>query len=247
LDREWLSEDELPSLPTPHDNPIRGGSTTTHDDIIRGGSSPIIRSPIPPEPPPIRSSLEEEVVPSVVDGPATTSNLAPEGATSPITPVKATSSSEGDDDRPTSKYWDEDLPEKRRFKPNPKFLQHASAKIRLRDLLQGQLMSLDWRSNALQQASTYYSRMMASLQLATDPYTNEIDGDIHPCLLSSKASQADNPTYEEAMNGPHKEGFYQAMVTELKTLTDMECWDVVHYRLGSTGWLDSFKYRQLSI
>jgi hypothetical protein len=70
--------------------------------------------------------------------------------------------------------------------------------------------------------------MMAPLQLATDPYINEIDGDIHPCFCHpSKASQADNPTYEEAINGPHNEGFYQAMVTELTTLTDMECWDVV--------------------
>jgi hypothetical protein len=46
--------------------------------------------------------------------------------------------------------------------------------------------------------------MMALFQLATDPFTNEIDGDLHPCLLVSKASQADNPTFEEAMNGPHR-------------------------------------------
>jgi hypothetical protein len=42
----------------------------------------------------------------------------------------------------------------------------------------------------------------------------------------SPVVQTDNPTYEEAMNGPHNEGFYQAMETELKALTDMECWDV---------------------
>jgi hypothetical protein len=29
------------------------------------------------------------------------------------------------------------------------------------------------------------------------------------------------------MNGPHRAGFYEAMVAELKTLTDMICWDVV--------------------
>jgi hypothetical protein len=42
-------------------------------------------------------------------------------------------------------------------------------------------------------------KMMAMLQLATDSFTNEIDGDLHPCLLSSKASQADNPTLMDSM------------------------------------------------
>jgi hypothetical protein len=68
-------------------------------------------------------------------------------------------------------------------------------------------MHLGWKSNLLKQVPTYYSNLMALLQLATDPFTNEIDGNLHPCLLSSKASQVDNPTYEEAMNGPHRNGF----------------------------------------
>jgi hypothetical protein len=97
--------------------------------------------------------------------------------------------------------------------------------VKFRDYERSSLINLDWKCNLLQQVPTYYSKMMALLQLATDPFTHEIDGDIHPCLLSSKASQADNPTYEEAMNGPHRDGFYQAMVKELKTLRDMECKD----------------------
>jgi hypothetical protein len=75
--------------------------------------------------------------------------------------------------------------------------------------------------------------MMVLLQLATDQVTKEIDGEIHPCLLASKASQSDNPTYEEAMNGPRREGFLQAMTIELKTLTEMECWEVVTRVQGS--------------
>jgi hypothetical protein len=62
-------------------------------------------------------------------------------------------------------------------------------------------MALDWSENELHSVSTYYSKMMALFQLATDPVTKEIDGEIYPCLLASKASQSDNPTYEEAMNG----------------------------------------------
>jgi hypothetical protein len=74
---------------------------------------------------------------------------------------------------------------------------------------------------------------MALFQLATDPFTNEIDGDLHPGLLASKASQADNPTFEEAMYGPHREGFHEAMVKELKTLEDMNCWEVIDQVPGS--------------
>jgi hypothetical protein len=98
-------------------------------------------------------------------------------------------------------------------------------------------MNLDWTSNQLQQVPTYYSKMMALLQMATDPFSGEIDGDIHPCLLASKASQADNPTFEEATHGPHRDGFHQAMVKEIKTLTDMECWEVVKRVPGSNGLL----------
>jgi hypothetical protein len=75
--------------------------------------------------------------------------------------------------------------------------------------------------------------MMAQFQLATDPFTNEIDGALYPCLLASKASQADNPSYQEVMNGPHKDGFLQAMRKELLTLEDMNCWEVVERVPGS--------------
>jgi hypothetical protein len=88
-------------------------------------------------------------------------------------------------------------------------------------------MALNWKDNTLQEQSTHYSRMMALLQLATDPYSNKIDGELHPCLLTSKASQSDNPTHEEAVNGPHREGFHKAMLKELDTLEMMKCWDVV--------------------
>jgi hypothetical protein len=94
-------------------------------------------------------------------------------------------------------------------------------------------MSLDWKSSVLHLVPTYYSKMMALVQLATNPYTNEIDGDLHPCLLTSMASQADNPSYLEAMNGPHRDGFYEAMVKEIKTLSDMQCWDVIDRVPGS--------------
>jgi hypothetical protein len=94
-------------------------------------------------------------------------------------------------------------------------------------------MGLDWSRNQLHSVPSHYSKMMALLQLATDPFTNEIDGDLHPCVLASKACQADNPTFEEAMNGPHREGFHEAMAKEIKTLDDMKCWEVIDRVPGS--------------
>ena len=40
------------------------------------------------------------------------------------------------------------------------------------------------------------------------------------------------------MNGPHRTGFYEAMVAELKTLTEVQCWEVVE-RLPSMNVLPS--------
>jgi hypothetical protein len=160
--------------------------------------------------------------------------------------TRPTSSSEGElghrpsmsnqqESSPKSKYWDEELPDKCHRKPNPKYANHLStSKVRIGDLNQAVLMGLDWKQNQQQPVSTNYSKLMALLQLATDPFTHEIDGDLHPCLLASKASQADNPTYEEVMNSPHRDGFLQAMKKELSTLEEMNCWKVVERIPGST-------------
>jgi hypothetical protein len=165
-------------------------------------------------------SFREDAVPAAVRDQDPLPTSAPEGATSSSeggidSDPKATSSSEGginsapvidpdqsvvqQDSSPNSKYWDEDLPAKRRRKPNTKYAHHLrTAKVKLGDLNQVVLMGLDWKTNSLHQLDTHYIKMMA--QLATDPFTNEIDGDPHPCLLASKASQADNPTFEEAVD-----------------------------------------------
>lgn len=42
-----------------------------------------------------------------------------------------------------------------------------------------------------------------------------------------KANASYNPTWEEEMQGPDYEGFWEACEEELKTLIDMDSWDVV--------------------
>ncbi|KAG7374494.1 reverse transcriptase RNA-dependent DNA polymerase [Nitzschia inconspicua] len=214
LDREWLSDDELPLSP----------------------------SPMPKAP---EGEIEEVVqqradVPTVPDNPPSFS----EGDVSQPTPAPPDPDPAPPDPEPvSSRYWDAPLPAKRQSKPNPKNADLVDSqpaklennlpakletrKFKLKSLNDSVLMALDWSKNQVLQTASNYSKMMALFQLATDPFTNEIDGELHPCLLTSKASQADNPTYEEAMNGPHREGFFEAMKTELKTLIDMDCWEVV--------------------
>ena len=51
--------------------------------------------------------------------------------------------------------------------------------------------------------------------------------DWHPLALKAKADDADNPTWEEAMNGPFREGFWEACEKELAQLEKMNCWEVV--------------------
>ena len=51
--------------------------------------------------------------------------------------------------------------------------------------------------------------------------------DWHPAFLSSQANAADNPTWEEVMNGPDKEGYWEAAEVEIQTLNKKDCWDIV--------------------
>jgi hypothetical protein len=65
-------------------------------------------------------------------------------------------------------------------------------------------------------------------------------------LQSSKASEDDNPTYEHAMSGPNKEGYWKAAKKEVDTLVKKGSWEVVTKKvwihvLPST-W--AFKYKR---
>jgi Reverse transcriptase (RNA-dependent DNA polymerase) len=51
--------------------------------------------------------------------------------------------------------------------------------------------------------------------------------DLHPLLLQAKVNAEDNPTWDEAMNGPLRDGYWKAAEKELQTLEAMDVWDVV--------------------
>jgi hypothetical protein len=46
---------------------------------------------------------------------------------------------------------------------------------------------------------------MAQMNIETDQDLNTVE-EYNPALLSRKASEDDNPSYEQAMSGPNKEG-----------------------------------------
>ena len=47
-----------------------------------------------------------------------------------------------------------------------------------------------------------------------------------------EASQEDNPSWKQAMNGPFKAEYWQAAVKEIETLESMDAWEVVDREEG---------------
>ena len=69
--------------------------------------------------------------------------------------------------------------------------------------------------------------MLANLASHTDVDTNEVEW-MHPMMLAAQANAGDTPTWEQAMNGPDKAGYWDACAKEIETLTtNLEAWDVV--------------------
>jgi Reverse transcriptase (RNA-dependent DNA polymerase) len=56
---------------------------------------------------------------------------------------------------------------------------------------------------------------------------------LHPLAFAAKANSDDNPTFAEALYGPDAEGFYKAMVDEIRSLESMDPWDVVPIALAA--------------
>ncbi|KAG7372221.1 hypothetical protein IV203_018364 [Nitzschia inconspicua] len=141
LDREWLSDDELPPKrepPPQRENPPPSLSTPPmpkapegeNKDIFQESANvPNSQGEVPPEPAPPDPAPPEEL---------------PE---------------------PTSRYWDAPLPDKRRSKPNTKYVnvaqQISHRKVKIGSLNESILMALDWTKNQVMQTTSNCSRMMA--------------------------------------------------------------------------------------
>lgn len=102
----------------------------------------------------------------------------------------------------------------------------SQRKVRFGELDAAFLGSLDWNNLTNILKSSDASQFMAMTSQFVDPETQEVDW-FHPLTLSVKANAEDNPRWEEALNGPDAEGYWQAMEAELDALCKMNAWEVV--------------------
>ena len=84
---------------------------------------------------------------------------------------------------------------------------------------------------AIGQESDY--RYLLALLTDVDCYGAGIDA-IHPGMTqfpaafkANKTKDPDTPNYPDAMNGPHREQFEEAMASEIKELEDHNTWQAI--------------------
>eukprot|EP00804_Cyclotella_cryptica_P027797 CCRYP_009211-RA/>CCRYP_009211-RA protein AED:0.43 eAED:0.40 QI:0/0/0/1/1/1/2/0/235 len=98
---------------------------------------------------------------------------------------------------------------------------YSSIKVRLDHLHQLSLLQDDWSDVGVTISSGLSSEFASyfSPDLADDPTALTVEA-LHPCALKAKAakSDADNPTWSQAMNSPDADKWFEAMEEELTTL-----------------------------
>lgn len=50
---------------------------------------------------------------------------------------------------------------------------------------------------------------------------------MHPLGLITKANTEDHPTWEQAMSGPNRDGYWKSDEVEIEALKRKETWDVI--------------------
>ena len=50
---------------------------------------------------------------------------------------------------------------------------------------------------------------------------------MHPFSLAAKTVSADTPNWNEAINGPNKDGYWKACLKDIAMLLKMKVWNVV--------------------
>lgn len=105
--------------------------------------------------------------------------------------------------------------------------RNPTAKVRTAAMNNAFLHKLSWNDVLESLQSHDCHGLLALMELTTDFDLNTIE-DFHPLALAAKANAEDNPTWEEAMNGPFKEGFREATDLEIETLKNKEVWEEVN-------------------
>ena len=104
---------------------------------------------------------------------------------------------------------------------------HPKQKVHRKQLNAQFLQSLKWNT-AIDAIRSVDQRNMENILLQNmDPCYGTVE-EMQPFALATKADAADNPTWEQAMNGPDSAGYWEACKKELHTLADKKnAWDGV--------------------
>ena len=248
LDPDWMTEaerqalrqppafqlDDLNEPPTLLPREPATPSTVADDDFLQEDDFPTPNAPTTPEParvrfvpdtaPPVRDlamdfegERDEPVAPIQPQLPPVERPPRPPRQLSPPPPTPTRRSTR--ERKPNRKFRGDEW-------TNYQKSRLANQRVRTGSLNEQYLQSLDWTAVISQLKEGHWKAMATYLDL----YTN-LNGELewmHPLAFAAKASAEDNPKWNEAMNGPNAEGFWDAMCKEVTTLTDQkDAWDVV--------------------
>jgi hypothetical protein len=105
--------------------------------------------------------------------------------------------------------------------------QEAPPIIRANVLNEQRIATLQWDKLVTSMKIGKFGQMMVEIAKNTDNLNDTIK-ELYPGILAAKASDEDNPSWDSSMNRPQKEGYWDAMKAELKTLTEkVHTWDIV--------------------
>ena len=97
-------------------------------------------------------------------------------------------------------------------------------KIKQSDLNQEFIMGLKWGAFTESLKSADLQIVMTLLGQHTYVDHNTIE-QMNPMILGAQANAQDNPTWNQAMNGPYKEEYWKAALLEHKTLIGVDAWE----------------------
>jgi Reverse transcriptase (RNA-dependent DNA polymerase) len=226
-------EGEQPRIPFQEmfDDFIAGNPLAGEDDSSDSGDS--LEDPTPSTP---RRPHPIETTPQSTEG-ATTEEEAPsviEGAIEEVDPYPYRRKSPRKK-QPPQRWEPEHLAQLTRAQKKSRAQQRLYLaggcdyrKVRCGDLQAEHLHKLDWSKAVNLLRSRDAKAVLTLLDSFRNPEDPELMEDWTPMALAAKASDEDTPNWAQAMNGPNREGFWDACQTEFDTLKGMDTWDVVN-------------------
>jgi hypothetical protein len=104
--------------------------------------------------------------------------------------------------------------------------RNPEQKVRAGLLNEQHIQGLRWNCLLYSLKTGSLRKLMAQMNIETDQDLKTVE-EYNPTLLSSKASEDDNPTYEQSMSGPNKERYWKATKKEVDTLVKKGSREVV--------------------